>query len=221
LQFAGLFQAAKTKRLSDAQIVELAQTLADLVPEESKPFFDDRQPPKVYSKILFRLAAVYFARLHPEVTHKSNWAARYQLMKTAWTVIRGTGQTPMIGKHFPNATIEKLESPLGVLRPEIYVPLARFIETNSASFMYAISDRQGWSVVDSIRGLALRFPVALWMLRWLAQGREPTVQDMLHIISALDRSQGYAPLCGSNHRLRLTMLGSKGELERLVVWYAR
>jgi hypothetical protein len=127
----------------------------------------------------------------------------------------------MIDKVFPVAKIGALDEPLGVLRPELYVPLARFIETNSASFMYAISDRQGWSVIDSIRGLALRYPVALWMLRWLSYGRSPTMQDVLHIICALDRSQGYAPLCGANHRGRLSMLGANGELERLVVWYAR
>lgn len=221
LQFASLLQAAKTKRLSDAQIVELAQTLAELAPEESKPFFDDRQPPKRYSKVLFRLSAVYFARLHPETQHRSSWAARIQLMKTAWRIMRGTGQTPLIDKLYPVTDMGELEKPLGVLRPEIYVPLARFIETNSASLMYAISDRQGWSVVDSIRGLALRFPVGLWMLRWLAHDREPTVQDMLHILCALDRSQGYEPLCGTTHRGRLSLLGANSELERLVVWYAR
>ncbi len=135
--------------------------------------------------------------------------------------MRGTGRTPTIDKIFPVANMEALEIPLGVMRPEMYVPLARFMETNSASFMYAISDRQSWSVVDSIRGLALRFPVALWMLRWLAQGRQPTVQDVLQVVVALDRSQGYAPLCGTNHRWRLSMLGANGDLERLVVWYAR
>ncbi len=221
LQFASLLQAAKTKRLSDAQIVELAQTLAELAPEESKIFFDDRQPPRAYSKTLFRLAAINLARLHPEAQHQSNWATRFQLVKTAWLVMRGAGKMPVIGKVFPIANMGELESPLGVLRPELYLPLARFIETNSASFMYAISDRRAWSVVDSIRGLALRFPVALWLLRWLAHGREPSVQDVLHIVVALDRSQGYEPLCGTNHRLRLSMLGANGELERLVVWYAR
>jgi hypothetical protein len=207
--------------LNDAQIVELAKTLSELAPEESKPLFDDRQTPKAYSKVLFRLAAVYFARLHPETSHKSTWGARFQLMKTGWTVLRGAGQTPTIDKIFPETNMIELEKPLGVLRPEIYVPLSRFIETNSASFMYAISDRQSWSVIDSIRGLALRFPVAFWMLRWLAHGREPTVKDMLHIVVALDRSQGYEPLCGTNHRLRLAMLGANCQLERLIVWYAR
>jgi lysine-N-methylase len=221
LQFASFLQAAKTRQLSDSQIVELAQTLAELSPEESKPFFDERQPPKAYAKILFRLSAIYFARLHPESRQKSSWAARLQMVKTAWKVIRGSGPTPKIDKLYPAANLEDLEKPLGVLKPDLYLPLNRFIETNSASFMYAISDRQGWSVVDSIRGLAIRYPIALWLLRWLAQDREPTKEDILHIICALDRSQGYEPLAGTNHRSRLSMLAANGELERLVVWYAR
>jgi len=77
------------------------------------------------------------------------------------------------------------------------------------------------SVVESIRGLAILFPVGLWLLRWLSHGREPSVQDMLHIVVALDRSQGFEPLCGPLHRWRLYALGAHQELERLVVWYAR
>lgn len=221
LKFASLLQAAKTKPLSDAQIVELAQTLAELAPEESKPLFDDRQPPKAYAKILFRLAAIYMARLHPQARHQSNWAARLQLIETGWKVMRGTGQTPKIDGIFSTADMAELETPMGVLKPEIYLPLTRFLETHAASCMYAISDRQSWSVVDSIRALAIRYPIALWLLRWLTHGRQPTTQDMLHIICALDRSQGYEPLCGLNHRSRLAMLAANSELERLVVWYAR
>lgn len=221
LQFASLLQTAKTKRLSDSQVVELGQTLAELAPEECRPFFDDRQPPSGYAKTLFRLTAIYFARLHPEARFRSNLAARFELIRTAWKVIRGTGRTPTIDKCFPIISMKDLEQPLGVLRPEIYLPLTRYIETNSASLMYAISDRHGWSIVESIRALAIRLPVALWMLRWLANGREPTVQDMFHIICTLDRSQGYQPLSGLNYRSRLTMLAANGQLERLVVWYGR
>jgi len=43
---------------------------------------------------------------------------------------------------------------------------------------------------------------------------------MIQIVVALDRGQGFASLTGQLHRLRLQMLSS-GELERLVVWYAR
>jgi hypothetical protein len=214
-------EAAKTRRLSDQQIAELAQTLAELAPEESKPFFADRQAPKSYSKMMFRLMAVDCARLHPDCRHKPRWSARLELMKTAWKIVRGSGDTPVVDKIFPTMLLEDLEKPLGALTPDVYLPLSRFIETTSASFLYAIADRRGWSVVESIRGLAMLFPVGLWLLRWLTHGRQPGAQDMVNIVVALDRSQGYAPLCGSLHRWRLSTLSTNGELERLVAWYAR
>lgn len=221
LQYAELLAKAKTRRLSDQQIAELARTLADLAPEESKPFFADRRPPKSYAKIMFRLMAIDCARLHPHAVHQSKWSTRYQLTKTAWKILRGVGQTPVVDKAFPVAYFDELEKPSGALPAETYQPLTRFIETTSASFLYAIADRQGWSVVESIRGLALLFPVGLWLLKWVAHGREPTAEDMVDIVVALDRSQGYQPHCSSIHRLRLSTLSAGGELERLVAWYAR
>ena len=73
---------------------------------------------------------------------------------------------------------------------------------------------------ESIRGLVSLFPVGLWLLRWVSHGRNPTSEDMIQIVVALDRGQGFASLTGPLHRMRLQMLAS-GELERLVVWYAR
>lgn len=221
LQFVSLLERAKTRRLSDAQIVELAGTLAELAPDESKPFFSERRAPKAYAKILFRLMAIDCARIHPQCRHLPKWSARLRLMQTAWKVVRGTGPTPPVDKIFPVASFEELEQPLGALAPAIYQPLARLMETSSASHLYAIADRQGWSVVECVRALALLYPVGLWLLRWLAHGREPNEQDMLAIVVALDRSQGHAPLSGRLHRLRLSTLSTGGELERLVAWYAQ
>lgn len=221
LQFAHLMSAAKTRRFSGQQIAELAHALVEVVPEESKPFFDDRQTPKSYSKILFRLMAIDCARLHPQCHHQSKWSARFQLMKIAWKIVHATGKTPNVGKPFPIVNFDELEKPSAAIQPAVYLPLTRFIETTSASFLYAIADRPGWTIVESIRGLALLFPVGLWLLRWVSHGRQPSVQDMVNIIVALDRSQGYGPLCGSLHRRRLSTLAVNAELERLVAWYAR
>lgn len=221
LQFAKNIDAAKSKLLTDNQIAELARTLAELMPEEAKPFFVDRQSPKGISKVLFRLMVLSCARLHPHFRQTANWSARAELVRTSWKCLRGQGQTPNYGNAFPRTTFEALEQPLGVKPPEIYIPLNRLIETTSESFLYALANRAGWSVTDSIRGLALLFPIGMWLLRWQSAGREPTVEDMLNIVVALDRSQGCQPLSSAQQRRKLSMLGLNGELERLVVWYAR
>ncbi|MEZ6080804.1 MAG: hypothetical protein R3C56_35570 [Pirellulaceae bacterium] len=222
LQFARNIDAAKTRRLTDRQIAEPARTLAELMPEEAKlPFFEDRKSPTRISKILFRLTAVSYARLHPHCRHEANWTMRLDLARTSWKCLRGSGQTPVWGHAFPAATFESLEEPLGIKSPDIYLPLSRLIETTSESFLYALANRGRWSVTDSIRGLALLFPIGMWLLRWRASHREPTMEDMLNIVVALDRGQGDQSLSSKLQRRKLAMLGCNGELERLVVWYAR
>lgn len=221
LQFVTLIESAKTRSLSTPKLSELADTLAELAPDESAEFFSDRKPPKGYAKILFRLMAVVCARLHPLCRHQSSWGARLDLTKTAIKMVRGSGQTPVLSDTFGAVDFGKLEQPTGALSPAIYQPLARFIETNGHSFLYAIADRQRWTVLESVRNLALLYPVGLWLLRWQTQDRVPTVTDMLNIIVALDRSQGYLPLTGPFQRFRISTLAAHSELERLVVWYSR
>lgn len=221
LQFASLLNQANTRPLEDAKLWELARALVQVVPDEAKMFFEERKEPKSYSKVMFRLMAIECARLHPQVRHLPRWSARWQLMRIAWKVVIGRGSTPYVDQIFSQTTFDKLEQPLGALTPEVYRPLSRMIETHSASYMYAVSDRSDWTIIESIRALAILYPVGLWLLRWVANDRTPTVEDMMSIVVALDRTQGHASLSGGAHRWRLSMLGSQEELERLVVWYGR
>ncbi|QDV23062.1 YkgJ family cysteine cluster protein [Aureliella helgolandensis] len=221
LQFASHLEAAKTRRLDDKQITELARTLRELEPEESKPFFAERRPPKTYSKILLRRTAVVCGRLHPEFRQRASWKTRVELAQIAWKLVRGKGSTPAFNNVFPESSFEALEEPMGIKSAEVYEPLTRFIETNSESHLYALANRGGWSVIDSLRGLALLFPVGMWLLRLQSYGREPTVDDMLKVVVMLDRSQGYGPLSGFAQRQLISTISLKQELERLVVWYIR
>lgn len=221
LHFAGLLEKAKTKSMNHAQLAEVIDALEAVVVEESQPFFADRRPPSWYAGIFFRQIAAEFVRLHPQYRAKPTWSQRWLMVTTAIRMARGSGQLPPLHPQFPPVTFADLEQPLGKIDPAVYVPLTRLIETSSASFLYALAHRGGWSVIDSVRGLAVLFPVGLWLLRWTSHGKEPTVDDMVNIVVALDRGQGFQNLNSSVHRWRLNTLGSQGELERLVVWYAR
>ncbi len=221
LQYARHLEAAKTRRLDDKKIAELAHTLRELEPEESKPFFAAPRAPNAFSQILLRRTAVVCGRLHPECRHRSNWKTRAELAQIAWKVVRGRGSTPVFNDVFPESTFEALEEPMGIQSAEVYEPLTRFIETNAESSLYALANRGEWKVIESIRGLALLFPVGMWLLRWQSYGREATVDDMLKVVVMLDRSQGYGPLSGFAHRQLIATLSFNEELERLVVWYMR
>ena len=94
------------------------------------------------------------------------------------------------------------------------------------SFAHAIEaclDGKGYivaSLVDGFRAAALSYAVALWLFRW-ASGDELRSEEIVPIVACLDRSQAYAPLTGRRHRRRIATLSQDGQLQRLVVWYAR
>src|SRR5262249_14230102 len=101
------------------------------------------------------------------------------------------------------------------LHGDVLAPLDRLFETHAASKRYALAQPR-YSLVANLRRLALTFPMALWMLRWLAAGREPEIEDMVQIVVALERGIGLPGLVRASG-----YLAASGELERLIAWYSR
>jgi lysine-N-methylase len=220
-----LLSQAKTGPLADDRLMELFDVLEQNVATEAAEFFSHRQVPKSTALVLFRQSAADFLRLHPgyiaEPGSRPSWHDRWRLVDAAWRFVRGHGQLPRLHPTFPAATFDQLEQPLGVLDPAIYQPLARMIETTAVSWCYALANRRGWSIVESVWMLALLFPIGLWLLRWRGAGGTPRAEYMPEIITALDRGQGYAPLARGKQRRRVQLLARMEELERLVIWYAQ
>ena len=67
----------------------------------------------------------------------------------------------------------------------------------------------------------MSFAIAMWILRWASGLGEISGEEQIPIIAALDRSLGYNPLRGMKHRSRVATIAKTGQLERMVVWYAR
>ena len=221
LTLCRLFEQAKTARLTGGQIGELLGVLEASAAGEVGDLFANREPPAGSARVLFRQTAAEFVRLHPRFPAKPTWGEWFRMAWGAWAIVRGRGPLPKLHLQFPPATFEQLEQPLGRLDPAVYQPLVRFIETTAVSWNYALACRGRWSVIESLRQLALTYPIGLWLLRWASAGREPTPADMLDIVTALDRGQGYAPLAGSKQRRRLQLLASLDQSAKLVAWYGR
>jgi len=219
LTLCRLLERARTRSFSDEKLGELIGVLEEHVAEEIGDAFTNRQPPSRSGAILFRQTAAEFLRLHPRFVVQPSWRERFRLIGAAWKIVRGRGSLPRLHPDLPAATFADLDKPLGLLAPAIYLPLDRLIETSAVSWSYALANRGGWTIVESVRMLALLLPIGLWMLRWIASGRSPDASDMPEIITALDRGQGFASLVGTRQRWRVQTLASLGDLERLAIWY--
>ena len=149
------------------------------------------------------------------------WGGRWRLALSTLALARGKGCVPQIDPNCPRATFEDLERPLGHLSEAVLRPVTAYFEAAAASKQYAILGRRGWSMVESFRALALSHSVLLWMLRLVSSGRAPEVEDTFGVVAAIDRGQGFGALAGRRHRRRVGNLARRGELARLVAWYAR
>ena len=170
---------------------------------------------------MFRHAALEFLRLHPRFVVEESWGGRWRMALNSLALARGKGCVPRIDPSSPQPTFEDLERPLGHLGATVLRPVTAYFEGAAASKQYAILGRRGWSIVESFRALALSHAVSLWMLRLVCAGRAPEAEDAIGVVAAIDRGQVIGALSGRRHRKRVGSVARRGELARLVAWYAR
>jgi lysine-N-methylase len=221
LELCRLVETARTGGMPTRKLSDLVSVLEEHIAAEAAPHFAQRQRPSAGGRLLFRRIGLEAVRLHPRAYLMPRWWTRFQLVWWALKMVAGRGTLPRVHPQFPSATFQQLEQPLGLLDAALYRPLARYFETSTASYQYALGDRGGWSIIESYRQLAILYPIALWLLRWATVGRTPEVNDVYEIITTLERAQGYAPLGGLEQRSRLRTLARLDDLPRLVIWYGQ
>src|SRR4029079_11716537 len=165
---------------------ELIEALAQLACTDAGHLFEDRKPPQKRAGKLFRRLSAHFIRCMPGGEPQRTLGDQWRALRLSSKLAGGPSMLPEVHPRFPTISLEKLERPLGPLGAELLAPLNRFYEAHAISKRYALSP-PGGSLVDSVRRLAFAFPMSLWMLRWLTEGREPTTDDMVQIVVALER----------------------------------
>ena len=220
LRFCSLLEQCKLDGFTGNKFAELADLLCEDATDAGN-LFSERVPPAGAAATLFRQAAAEYVRLHPTFVAGRSWLERWRMTRSAVSFARGKGKVPHLHPSLPETTFDALERPLGHLEESVQRPLVRYFETHSASLQYAFANRAGWTLVESFRAMVFAFPIGLWLLRLCSTDRTPTAADAIDIVTIMDRGQGYAPLSSVNHRSRLAMITRLGELDKLVVWYAR
>jgi hypothetical protein len=221
LQFCRLLDASRLDRLEGDRLISLLAMFETSAVEESGVMFRARKPPERSVAGMFRQVLFEYVRLHPKANAEKSWRSRLRLVRGAAAFARGKGRVPDVDLDFPQTTFEDLQRPLGRLPIEVAGPLYALFEAASASKHYALLERRRWPLVDSFRALALGYPVALCLLRLCCSQREPTRDDAIDVVGAIDRGQTYAPLCGRRHLHRIRGLAQHDGLTRLLAWYAR
>ena len=215
---------SKLRAMDSTALAELLRVLRRNAVQDSGRWFDEREPPSKTTAVLFRQTAGDFLGLHPRTVHHPGFWHRLMLAKAAWNLARGKGDLPPLVEGYATAgvTFADLERPLGALALDVLEPLDNYFAALVSSWRYSMLGYRHWPLVEGLRAAALSYAVALWMLRWSAGPNQPPRRgETIPIIAALDRCLGYAILTSARHRRRVALIARNGELERLVVWYAR
>ncbi len=215
VRFGGFLEECKWRRVGTDAVGELVEVLEQGSDQDVDELFRDRQPPSKRTARLFRRLGAHFIRCIPGGRPTRTLADHWRVLRVSGRLSRGTRTLPELHPRFTAIESERLERPLGPLAPEVLQPLHRFYEAHALSKRYALT-QPNCSFSDSVRRLAFAFPMALWLLRWLASDRDPVADDMVQIVVALERGIELPAL----NRAARYMAGSE-QLERLIAWYGR
>ncbi len=215
LRYCALLEECRWKGVPPNDVGELIEMLAQSAPGDVGPLFQSRRPPAPSSARLFRRLGAHFIKCAPGGTPRRTWRDRFRSARASGQLARARSRLPNLHPRFPPVQVEQLEAPLGPLSAETLHPLERFFVAHVSSQQYALA-RPTAPLVESFYRLAFTFPMALWMLRWLAADRTPSGDDMVDVVVALER--GFVmPALGT----AAGFLARSGELERMVAWYGR
>jgi lysine-N-methylase len=215
LRFCGLLEQCKWKRVETHAVAGLVEVLEGVPGRDVGELFRDRAPPSKRTGRLFRRLGAHFIRCFPGGRPMRTLGDQWRVMRMSGRLARGASVLPELHPRFSAIELERLEGALGPLGADVFRPLERFYVSHAVSKRYA-SAPPGGSLVDSVRRLAFAYPMSLWMLRWLAAGREPVADDMVQIVVALERGISMPALNGAAR-----YLAESGQLERLIAWYGR
>jgi lysine-N-methylase len=169
---------------------------------------------------LFRQILARYARKDQGRDRGPAVQGRVALFHTACRFAWGGGKVPRVHGLLPETTFERLEAPAGPLPPAAEQTLERYYRVKVGSLQFCGPTNFGLSFWDGLESLALTLPVILWLGRaFTDRAREEALVQALRIV---DNNFGFNPLlAGRRQRWMVSLLARRGELAKLIAWYAR
>ena len=209
--------AAMSARELDCRLNEWSAAIGRQIQHASS----EAKPPEKTVAVVFRQVATAYLDFHKARYKRQSLWRRLRLFANQFALMSNTGQLPDLGCDFPDGDLQSLERPLGELSPELQSVLDRFFVSMTVSQYYRAYGRRHWSLVDAFRGMAISYPVILWLLRWSVGTNPPTADRLIDLVVLADRAQSAPSFAGPRFRHNVTTLVANGDLQRLVCWYGR
>lgn len=219
LALAKLCRQARFDKLKGGRLRDFLDMVSAGLDDEVPADPHSLPPPGGVGRVLFRQALAVYVRKN-QGPYRSVVRTRLGFVRAALRFALGKGRVPRLHGLLPETTFARAEEPAGPLPTAAEELLERYYLVKIGSLQFCGAAAFRFSFWEGLESLALTLPLILWLSRVLpGASRADTVAQALGIV---DESFGFNPILGMpTQRFGLSLLSRRGELERLIAWYAR
>jgi lysine-N-methylase len=219
---ASLCKKSKFDKVSGSRLREFLEVVTAALDDDVVARAENVPPPGWIGRVILRQTLAVYSRKDHGPTPGIARNSRLTRVRSAWRFAMGVGPVPKLHGLIPETTFADAELPAGPLSKESDAIVTRYyrVKVESMQFCGPVNfHRTFWDGLDS---LLLTFPAILWLSRVLTTPDRPRDEAVALAVRIVDDNFGFNKLLGSGRQLWATqLLADRGELTKLIAWYAR
>jgi lysine-N-methylase len=210
------------KAVTGGRLSELLHILSEAAEDDVPKLPDDVPPPGWVGRMVFRPLVALYARKDSGSDRGPAQSSAFGRFFSAIQFARGQGLVPRVHAAIGSVTFADAEQPLPELSERAVSLLTRWSRVKVESGQFCGATNFGLPVWDGLESLAAAFAAAMWLARILAAGGRSADEAVNLAVRMVDDNFGFNKLLGSaRQKFALRLLGSRGELPKLVAWYGK
>jgi len=208
------------KMVTGGRLSELLHVLSETVDEDEPESAEMIARPGWAGRIVFRQVLAVYARKDHGAEKGSAQRGPAGRILAAMAFARGSGRVPRVHSRIGDATFAQAEVPSGPLSDAADALLTRYYRMKVESLQFCGPTNFDLPLWDGLESLAITLPAILWLSRVLDEpNRDAAIERALRLV---DDNFGFNKLLGlGRQRFALKLLSGRGELSKLIAWYAR
>jgi lysine-N-methylase len=222
LALSKLCRQARFERVSGPRLTEFLEVVSasldvDLAKANTLP------PPTRLGRLLFRQTAAICIRKDGGPDRGLAAKGRWALLGAAVRFVLGVGQVPALHRLIPPVRFADLEEADPDWNEECEAMLRRYFRVKLESLQFCGPTNFRLSFWDGWDMLLLMYPLIRWLTRALRRlPNTDTLSALQRSVRIVDDNFGFHPHLGTlRQRFAVRILSDRGDLERLIAWYAR
>ena len=226
IMITDLLEEASFSKVSDDQITELLQLIAQTAMMAHEEVPEQIDAPSSIAKRHLRMLAAQYTRHDTMADKDSGFRGYWDRLKTSLSFTWGRGTIPDVRPEFRSAEFQMIEAPFELDDSDaIDEILRRYFRVKIQGIHFCGRAYYDVPFIEGLRSLLLVYPAVMWFARWRAAGESRsivTAEDVVAAVTVADHNHGYSAVHGLRaSRFRVQLLAKMKQLGPLCQWYSR